>query len=109
MRLGEKFFAEDTLVRRLSASLSLARQEVRTHTNELIVTIPINVTICNLNLPSNELSTYALPAWGNLFPDVLRQVKAAKEVPPFPGNDPGDQGILRGHEIQASSVDIHSE
>jgi hypothetical protein len=62
VRLGEKFFAEDTLVRRLSASLSLARQEVRTHTNELIVTIPINVTICNLNLPSNELSTYALPA-----------------------------------------------
>jgi hypothetical protein len=47
VKLGEKPFAEDVLVRRLSASLSLARQDVRTHTNELIVTIPINVTICN--------------------------------------------------------------
>ena len=45
VKLGEKPFAEDVLVRRLSASLSLARQDVRTHTNELIVTIPIIVTI----------------------------------------------------------------
>jgi hypothetical protein len=48
VKLGEKSFAEGRLVRRLSASLSLARQEARTHTNVLIVTIPINVTIGNL-------------------------------------------------------------
>lgn len=108
MKLGEKSFADGMLVRRFSASLSLARQEARTHTNELIVTIPMNVTIYNLNLPSNELSSCVLPARATFARPFRLQLKIAKEMPLLPCNDSGDQGILKGHEMQASSVDIHS-
>lgn len=45
VKRGEKSLADGRLVRRRSASLSFAKQKARTHTNELIVTIPINVTI----------------------------------------------------------------
>lgn len=51
VKRGEKSLADGRLVRRRSASLSLAKEEAKTHTNELIVTIPINVTIYNLCLP----------------------------------------------------------
>ena len=95
MKLGEKFFADGMLVRRLSASLSLARQEARTHTNALIVTIPMNVTICNLDLPSNELSSCVLPGQATFARPFCRQLKVAKEVPRLSCNDSGDRGILK--------------